>query len=311
METTGGSARGGWGTAAALFGVVLFLAVLNAVPLVVLPLALLLLALPGQRSWRQVALGALLAALALALPGGPLGPLSQGWALLLGGGFLLATVSRPGLGVLPRALLALGLALAAGLVWLAASGGWAEVDGMVREHLRNVAAVALRNLGGPEAGSEAAAQLAGTAEQVALLQWRVFPAILGLQSLGALALAAWWAARIRRDAALRLRPLREFRFHDQLVWVLVAGLVLVSLPLGALATRVGYNALLFMGGLYAVRGVGVFVFLAGGAPSLLTILFGALAAIFLYPLVLTAAVLVGLGDTWFDVRERAALAPRA
>ena len=63
-----------------------------------------------------------------------------------------------------------------------------------------------------------------------------------------------------------------------------------------------------MGGLYALRGLAVFVFLVGGAPTLFTVIFGVLAAIFLYPLVLTAAVLVGLGDTWLDVRARAVAA---
>jgi len=145
------------------------------------------------------------------------------------------------------------------------------------------------------------------------LQWTLFPALLGLRSLAALGLAAWFAGRLRGPAApaLRLRPLRDFRFNDQLVWLLIAGLALVALPLGAAATRAGYNALAFMAAMYAVRGVGIFVFLAGGAPTLLSVLFGAFALIFLYPLVLTAAVLLGLGDTWLDVRGRAALAPRA
>jgi hypothetical protein len=86
--------------------------------------------------------------------------------------------------------------------------------------------------------------------------------------------------------------------------------MLVVLPLGELASRLGYNALLFMGALYALRGLGVFVFLSGGAPSFLTIVFVGLAVVFLYPLVLTAVLLVGVGDTWLDVRARAAMAER-
>ena len=145
------------------------------------------------------------------------------------------------------------------------------------------------------------------------IQWSLFPGMLGLQSLAALALASWWVARIGRrdDPRIRLRPLREFRFNDQVVWVLIAGLLLVILPSGELATRIGYNALFFTGALYALRGFGIFAFLAGGSASPIGILLGGLIAIFLYPLVLTAAVLVGLGDTWLDVRGRAALAPRA
>jgi uncharacterized protein YybS (DUF2232 family) len=157
------------------------------------------------------------------------------------------------------------------------------------------------------------AQIAETAKSLAFARWQVFPALLALQSLAALALGSWVIARLRRSDAgvFALRPLREFRFNDQLVWVLILGLVLLVLPLDAVATRMGYNTLLFMGGLYALRGVGVIVFLAGGAPSFLTVILGAIMAIFLYPLVLTAAVLVGLGDTWLDVRGRAAPAPPA
>src|SRR5690606_13041868 len=144
------------------------------------------------------------------------------------------------------------------------------------------------------------------------LQWRLFPAVLGLQSLAALALASWGVARARRREALpfRLRPLREFRFNDQLVWVVIAGLLLVVLPLGAVATRIGVNALFFMGALYALRGLGVFFFLAGTAPSIGLVVLGVLAAIVLNRVVLTAALLVGLGDTWLDIRGRAKLAPR-
>ena len=108
-----------------------------------------------------------------------------------------------------------------------------------------------------------------------------------------------------------VRPWREFRFNDQLVWLLIAGLALVLLPLGPVETRVGYNLILFMTVLYALRGVGVFLFLAVGASSLLMIVFGALAAIFLYPLILGAAILIGLGDTWLDVRGRAVAASRS
>jgi hypothetical protein len=155
-------------------------------------------------------------------------------------------------------------------------------------------------------------QLSTAAQEMATLQWTLFPALVALQSLAALALASWVVARLRRGegSPFALRPLREFRFNDQLVWILIAGLVVVLLPLGAIATRAGWNALLFMAGLYALRGLGIFVFLAG-APSAFGVLFGAIALLFLYPLVVTTAVVVGLMDTWLDLRARASLPPRA
>lgn len=313
MEATRGSARGRWGTAVALSFAVLLLSALDAVPLVALPLAVLLVALPAERRWVNLALGTGVWALALLLPGGPLGWLSRGWGLLLGSAFLCVTLLRPREPVLTRALLALALTFGLGALGLAASGSAEAVDRMVLKHYQTVSSLTLGNLGARSPDSALMTQLGEAVQRVTTLQWTLFPAILGLQSLAALALASWWVARMRRQSGgpFALRPLREFRFNDQLIWLLIAGLVLIVLPVGALATRAGYNAVLFMTGLYALRGVGVFVFLAGGAPSLFGVVFGALAAIFLYPLILTAAVLVGLGDTWLDVRGRATLAPRA
>ena len=315
MEERGGGAvrRARWGTAVALTAAVVFLSAADAIPLVAIPMAVVLAAVPFPNRWKWAALGLLLWIVGIAYPAGPLGNLSRGWALLLGGGFLVATLARPRWGVLPRSLLALLLAVVMGGVAMLLAGGWADLDSLVRSHLLTVTDTAFRGLRPAKADSAAVGQFAETARRVALLQWQVFPALLALQSLAALGLASWAVARLRRaeGGAFTLRPLREFRFNDQLVWVVVLGLALLVLPLDAVATRLGYNALFFMGGLYALRGFGVIVFLAGGAPSFLTVMFGAIMAVFLYPLVLTAAVLVGLGDTWLDVRGRAAAAPPA
>lgn len=313
MEEAGENGSVRWGTAVALTLAVLLLSVFDAIPLVALPLGVLLVALPAERRWKWVAAGGVVWLVAATFPGGTLVDLSRGWALLLGGAFLLATVLRPGWGVFPRALLALAVAGGASLGGLLVSGSWGAVDRLVQLHLSQVSSMTLASLGSQASDSTWVRELGQAAERVSTLQWTLFPAVLGLQSLASLALASWWVARLRRgeEVPFRLRPLREFRFNDQLVWVVIAGLALLVLPLGgAAASRIGFNALFFMGGLYALRGVGVFLFLAGGAPSLFAILFGVLAVIFLYPLVLTTVVLVGLGDTWLDVRGRATLATR-
>lgn len=300
-----------WGTAFALTMAVIFLSAADSIPLVAIPMAVVLAAVPFQHRWKWLGLGLLLWAVGVGFPAGPLGDLSRGWALLLGGAFLVATLARPAWGVLPRSLAAVLLALVMGGAAVLVAGGWAEMDALIRTHLLTVSDTAFRGLRPAKADSSVIAQFGETARQVANIQWQVFPALLALQSLAALALGSWAIARLRRTEAgvFALRPLREFRFNDQLVWVVILGLALLVLPLDAMATRLGYNALLFMGGLYALRGLGVIVFLTGGAPSFLTVLFGAIMAVFLYPLVLTATVLVGLGDTWLDVRGRAATAP--
>lgn len=314
MEPAGGVVRRArWGTAFALTIAVIFLSAADAVPLVAIPMAVVLAAAPFQNRWKWLALGLGLWVLGVGFPAGPLGDLSRGWALLLGGAFLVATLARPTWGVLPRSLAAVGLTLIMGGGAMLVAGGWAELDALVRSHLLSVSDTAFRGLRPADADSATMKQFGETAHRIAQLQWQVFPALLALQSLAALALGSWAITRIRRGegGVFMLRPLRDFRFNDQLVWVVIVGLVLLVLPLDAVATRLGYNALLFMGGLYALRGLGVVAFLTGGAPSFLTVVFGAIMALFLYPLVLTAAILVGLGDTWLDVRGRAAPAPPA
>lgn len=311
-EAAGRAPEAGWGAAVGLTVAVLFLSVFNALPMVVLPLALLLFALPSERRAKQAALGALLTVAVVALPGGALADVSRGWALAIGGGFLLATLLRPGWAVVHRALLTVAAAVLLGAAALALSGEIAQLDAAVREHFAAASRLALESFGSRIEGAETAAQWRAAMEAVATAQWFLFPGVLVLESLVALALASWWAARVRdSDPALRLRPLAEFRFDDQLVWVLVLALALVVTPGGAALTRIGYNGLLVMGGLYALRGVAVLVFLAGGRPSILTVVLAVLVSIFLYPVVLTAATLVGLADTWLDVRGRAAKAPRA
>lgn len=309
-----GEERGRWGTAIALFAAVVSLSALDAIPLVTLPLAVILLATPSAPRWRWLAMGGFLWLFGISFPGTELGGLSRGWSLLLGAAFLVATVRRPLWGVLPRALVALAAALVAGVGWAAATADWRALDARVKEHLLAISGEAMRRLAEQAESSPWVTQLAESAREFALLQWELFPALLALQSLAALALACWTVGRLRKGDAgpFRLRPLREFRFNDQLVWIVIAGLLLVLLPLSAFGTRIGWNALLFMGGLYALRGLGIFVFLAGGAPSLAGMLLGAVALLFIYPLVLATAVLVGLVDTWLDLRARASAsaAPR-
>ncbi|CAN5562707.1 hypothetical protein BH09GEM1_BH09GEM1_24240 [soil metagenome] len=143
----------------------------------------------------------------------------------------------------------------------------------------------------------------------------LFPALLLLESLVALALA--WAtfhrlSRTRLGAPLG--PLKDFRFNDQLVWGLIAGLAIVFVPALGFLGGVGRNLLVFFGALYAIRGFGVLSwFLAPGA--LAAALFVGFAMLW-WPVLNAVAVLgfvflaltafgLGLGDTWADWRRRA------
>ena len=155
----------------------------------------------------------------------------------------------------------------------------------------------------------------------------VFVSLLALESLAALALA--WALYHRLGRA-RLGPplsvLGDFRFNDQLVWGLIVGLTILLLPSLAPARAAGFRALrtpglnliVFFLSLYALRGFGVLSWMLSSrtlsivvAVALVLVLVPMTAGIALPGLLslVTAAGVLGLGDTWFDWRRRARLTP--
>jgi uncharacterized protein YybS (DUF2232 family) len=132
----------------------------------------------------------------------------------------------------------------------------------------------------------------------------VFPALLALESVAALALAWGLFHRISRN---RIGPplsrLREFRFGDQLVWGLLAGMVIVLIPSLASFRGLGLNLLVFFSALYVVRGLGVLAFFIGArrlAVAALTVM-----TIFFWPATAILSLSLGVGDTWMDWRGRA------
>jgi hypothetical protein len=143
----------------------------------------------------------------------------------------------------------------------------------------------------------------------------VFPALLALESIAALALA--WATYHRFSRARLgppLRPLREFRFNDQLVWGLIVGLTIMLLPTLTPVNGAGKNLLVFFGALYALRGLGVLTWfmrpgrfglaLAAGFLVLAAASFGVFVVL-AFMMLGIAALALGLGDTWADWRSRA------
>jgi hypothetical protein len=59
-----------------------------------------------------------------------------------------------------------------------------------------------------------------------------------------------------------------------------------------------------MGGLYAMRGAAVLLFLSGGVTGL-GFLFLLVGMLFLWPVLIPGALLLGVGDTWLDLRSKA------
>lgn len=293
----------GWAfvRAVALIVAVAALSPVSPLVLVSLPVAVVLLAFHG-RSYLAVGLAGLLVAFAFAgsSPATPLWYAERAWALLLAGGFVLGTLLLPTRGLMTRSIGALGVSF--GTVTLFAAlrpATVAEVDWWVGSQLTSAAHTAYEWL-----GTAALEGVGETIREVVRVQVVLYPALLGLASLAALALA-WYVVTRLRGSTEGLAPLREFRFGDQLVWVLIVGLAMFLAPAGEAAARVGENAVAFMGGLYLLRGIAVLVWLGA---ALLTsawsaVLWG-IVAVLLYPVVMGAALVIGLGDTWLDLRTR-------
>ncbi len=287
--------------AAGIAVAVAMLSPVNPLVLVCIPVAVLLLAFHG-RNLLAVGLAGLL--LVLCFGGtpspGPLWYAERAWALLLAGGFVLATLLLSGRGLLSRALGGLGVAFGA-VAALAVTRPpvLAEIDWWIGARLTSAAHTAYEWL-----GTGALDGVSQTIREVVRLQTSLYPALLALASLGSLAVG-WYVVTRLRGVAESLGPLREFRFSDQLVWVLIGGMLLLLLPTGELAGRLGGNMMAFMGGLYLLRGVAVLVWLGAALlTSGWTALFWGAIAVLLYPVVVGAALVLGLGDTWLDLRAR-------
>jgi hypothetical protein len=295
----------GWGRVAVLALATMVLSVVQPALLIFVPLALLAVALPPRR---PVLLG--LAGLILWLTFGQgvvdrtMWYFERGWALLLGAWFVVMVALMPRRRFLSRALAALCATTASAAAFLAVNrGGWAELDSAVSDQLRFNATEAVSRWSATFGFERVGEEMSRTVYAAAELQAQLFPALLGLGSLAALGVAWWAFGRLARDEPAPLAPLREFRFGDSMVWLLIAGVLLLGLPLNALATRVGENLLTFTAVLYALRGLAVIV-MVGGVPGPIGMVLGALLVVFLYPFVMATTFLVGLSDTWLDIRAR-------
>jgi hypothetical protein len=242
--------------------------------------------------------------------------LARGWSLIIAACFGLVCCLGHARTFFVRALTAVTIAVAIGLLVVVVTRT-ADVGDVVLTELTTrsdqAAAgfeAALRaNPRWNEFAARDSAAAAATTTFIDLVQTgavkaaSVFPALLALESLLILALA--WAlfhrlSRVRIGAPLA--PLREFRFNDQLVWGVLLAFTILLLPTLDTVRAAGWNLLLFFGGLYAVRGFGVLAwFLAPGRFAMPIIVL----LLFMFPPLGALAFGLGLGDTWIDWRNRA------
>jgi len=257
--------------------------------------------------------------------------MARGWSLLLAGSFGLVCLFGTSGAFLPRALSAIALALALSILMsLVGPVRAIEAKKAVSEELtrRNSETMSTLNVfisEHPKEWQDLVAKLpqvstlpADTERLLKELSTRgllVFPALLALESLAALALAWTTYHRLgRARLGMPLGLLRDFRFNDQLVWGLIVGLTVLFLPTLVAMRGLGRNLLLFFGALYAVRGLGVLFWLL--SPGAFTVALAIGFAMLMWPALQTMAVFgfmllalasfgLGLGDTWADWRNRA------
>jgi hypothetical protein len=267
--------------------------------------------------------------------GGPFENLARGWTLVLAGAFGFVCLFGARQAFFSRSLQALAASLGlAGVMSLLGPVSLTDVGAAVHVELARRNAETMNTLNAfigqyprewnrlvervPRIGDlplETERQLTAIARAGEV----VFPALLALESVVALAIAWSFYHRLSRT---RLGPplarLRVFRFNDQLVWGLVVGLLILFLPFLAPLRLVGRNLLVFFSALYAVRGLGVLAwFMAPGTLGIAATIgfamlwwpvLNAVAALGFLALGVTAFGL-GVGDTWADWRNRVKTTP--
>ncbi len=294
---------GAWRRALALFVVILATAVLQPSLIIAVPF-LVLAMVAGVRG--GLAFFATLLAMIVVM----IGPqdaawyMERAWALTVGGAFVAVTAFRPEWRLTSRALAAVGGAAAAtGVFLVARSGGWDTVDWLVSDQLRGAYATWIDMLTIARQGESVSPALASALYRTVEMQITVFPALAALESMAAIGVAWWLYVRVFTGKDGGLDPVGGFRFNDHLVWVMVAALLLVVVRSGDGLTRLGANLAVFMGALYALRGIGVIVFVNGGLSVMGYALF-TVGFLLAAPVVIGFTVLFGIADTWLDLRAR-------
>lgn len=301
---TGDSMNRGWRRALALLVVVMASSVVQPMVLVAVPL-LVLIGLGGIRS-TSVFLVTVAAMFVVMLgPRDELWYLERAWALVAGGMFAALAVGVPHWRLVSRAVASVAATVGVFTAFLASrKGSWSGVDwsvaGAVQAGYQNAmdAMILLRD------GQALEPAFVSSMVWLTELTIEVFPARLAIQTMAALSIAWWLYVRLIHRTDAGIGSVDGFRFNDHLVWLMIAGLALLVLRPSEAITRVGANLAVWMGALYALRGAGVFVHVNGGLSFIGMTLF-AIGVLFAAPVVIGFAVILGMADTWLDLRARA------
>jgi hypothetical protein len=206
-----------------------------------------------------------------------------------------------------RALAAFAVAALAVTVLFGLLGlTWDEVTWWVAHRTRHETQLLIGPLRGLGGTGEFDRQLDAWIASSTQLTTRCFPALLALQLFAGLALATALHHRIaQRPVGAPLGRLAEFRFTEHLGWAAAIPLLVLLIPRLAVAKVAATNLLVITGALYALRGIAVAAFGAGLAGNTtLTMGLIAGAAFLMLPVMLAAAVLLGVLDAGLDLRRR-------
>jgi hypothetical protein len=256
------------------------------------------------REWAWVSAAVLWLSTSLLRPGGLATQIMAAWALFLTGAFVVMMLSSDRR-VVPGALLA-------ALASLCATTGWAWWLGTRWQEIQ----LAVAHMGwearrqflaqvqlDPARMASARAALDALSDGVGVMA-HLFPALLILISLPGLALAwAWYHRLAAHPAGPEPEPFAEFRFSDQLIWLVVVCLAVFVLPVPEPLRDLIGNVAVVTGGLYAARGAAV---IWGGIESfpLLILCVIGFGVLLILPVALGGVFALGLADTWVDFRRR-------
>jgi hypothetical protein len=136
----------------------------------------------------------------------------------------------------------------------------------------------------------------------------LFPALLILAALPGLALAWTWYHRLSpRPAGVPGGRFAEFRFSDQLVWLVVIAFAAFVMPLPEEIHGLVGNVALVASGLYTARGLAVTWGSVEPFPAGVLLVMS-VGLLFILPVALGGFFALGVADTWVDFRRRFASA---
>jgi hypothetical protein len=132
----------------------------------------------------------------------------------------------------------------------------------------------------------------------------LLPAMLVLKVLPGLAIAWGWYRRLAsQPSGAPAEKFADFRFSDQLVWLVVIAVAGFLLPIPEELRDITANVMVAVGGLYVARGAAITWGSIAAFPTLVLVIVG-LGVLFIMPVALGGWFALGLADTWVDFRRR-------